>query len=80
MFVAIAVKGKEFLYKASTRVAVPKSSAKKILEVLNTTGYHLKNGEVWHLYDTEFGEELISGKARLLKGRDVRITWEVPIW
>lgn len=79
MFAAIAVKGKEFLYRSSTRVAVPKASAKTILEVLNKTGYRLRDGEVWHLYDTEVGEEMMAGRARLLKGRDVRIKWEAPL-
>lgn len=78
MFVAIAVKGKEFLYRANTRLSVPKSSANKIREILNKTGYHLRDGEIWHVYDTEFGDEM-AGSARMRKG-NVRINWEVPIW
>lgn len=34
-FVAIAVKGKEFLYKRSSMIAVPNGRAQDVIDVLN---------------------------------------------
>lgn len=53
-FIAIAPKGKEFLYRRSSMIAVPKSSAVKIMTTLNNLRYQLKDGEVWHIYDNDW--------------------------
>ena len=52
-FVAIACKGKEFIYRRDSAHAVPVSSAEKIRSALNAAGYRLRPGETWHLYDNE---------------------------
>jgi hypothetical protein len=49
--VAIARKGTEFLYRASTAHKVPKSSAKMICDALNKVGFMLtEDSEIWHVY------------------------------
>lgn len=53
-FIAIAPKGKEFLYRRSSMIAVPTSSAKAIMNKLNEVMYELKDGEVWHIYDNDW--------------------------
>ena len=53
-FIAIAPKGKEFLYRRSSMIAVPTSSAKAIMNKLNKIKYELKDGEVWHIYDNDW--------------------------
>ena len=53
-FIAIAPKGKEFLYRRSSMIAVPTSSAKAIMNKLNEVKYELKDGEVWHIYDNDW--------------------------
>lgn len=73
MFIAIAAKRHEYLYRSSTRLAVPKASAGKIAKALTDAKYRIKDGEVWHPFETE-GEETY-GKARLYKG-NIRITYE----
>ena len=52
-FIAIAPKGKEFMYKRSTMIAVPTSSAQKIVDLLNSQRFELKDGETWHVYDND---------------------------
>ena len=51
LIVAKAIKGKEFLYDASTAYQVPKSRANEIVERLNRVTFQLRPGEVWHVYD-----------------------------
>lgn len=74
-FIAIAPKGREYIYKRSSMLAVPKKSAQVIADALTKERYRIKDGEVWHVYDTEYGDEdFISGNVRNLgKGR-LRIT------
>ena len=48
---AIAVKGKEYLYNASTAHLVSNASADFIRDALNAAKYKLKENEVWHKYD-----------------------------
>ena len=63
-FVAIAVKGKEFLYKRSSMIAVPNDRAQNVIDMLNKRKYLLKDGEIWHVYendpytDMEIGKEI----------------------
>ena len=76
MFIAIAPKGQEYIYKRITRLSVPKASAQMIADVLTENRYKLRDGEVWHVYETEFGEDEMSGRARLYKGK-IRVNWEV---
>lgn len=74
MFIAIAPKGQEYIYRRLTRLAVPKSSAYKIADILTKNKYKLREGEVWHAYVTEYGEEM-AGRARMYKG-NVHIKWD----
>lgn len=53
-FIAIAPKGQEFVYRRSSMIAVPKTSAKAIADRLNELRYQLKDGEVWHIYDNDW--------------------------
>ena len=52
-FLAISLKGKEFLFKKYGMIAVPKSSAQKIADVLNKLNYMLKDGETWFVHDND---------------------------
>ena len=69
MFIAIAPKGQEFFYRTSTRLKVSKASANKIAKILTDAGYKLKAGEVWHPYDTEFGEDAMAGRASIRRDK-----------
>ena len=74
MFIAIAPKGKEYIYRRNTRLSVSKASAQKIAEILTDKRYWLNEGEVWHSYDTEYQDEMY-GKATIRKGI-IRVTWD----
>lgn len=76
MFIAIAPKGKEYLYKGITRLKVSKRSAQEIARILTENVYKLRDGEVWHVYDTEFHEDEMSGRATIRKGT-VHVKWDV---
>lgn len=43
--------GKEYIFSEKTAHKVSKNSAEKILKVLNSVRWNLKDGEVWHIYD-----------------------------
>lgn len=75
MFIAIAPKGKEYMYKARTRLEVSEKNVNEILDIMNTAGYHLKEGEVWHSYEGGYGD-VVYGTAKLKKNNDVRVSWE----
>ena len=49
--VAIACKGREFLYRANTAHKVPKTSAHMICNGLNSINYKLGDNEIWHVYN-----------------------------
>lgn len=49
--IAIACKGQEFLYKASTAHKVNEKKADAIIKALNEIKYNLNNGEIWHKYN-----------------------------
>ena len=53
-FIAASVKGQEFLFDKRRMIAVPKSSAQKIADVLNNLKYKLKDGEVWFVHDNDW--------------------------
>lgn len=54
-FIAIAVKGQEFVFKKSSMIAVPTQSAKKIADTLNELKYQLKSdNETWFVYDNDW--------------------------
>ena len=61
-FVAIAVKGKEFLYKRSSMIAVPNGRANDVVRVLNNNRYLLKDGEIWHSYENDGYTDMQIGK------------------
>lgn len=49
--IAIACKGQEFFYNASTAHKVNENKADKIVELLNAAGYQLRAGEIWHKFN-----------------------------
>lgn len=54
LILALAVKGKEFIYKPKTAHQVSKSSAEKIKNALNKINYKIKNdNEIWHIYEID---------------------------
>lgn len=53
-FIAIAVKGKEFLYSKRNMIAVPTKSAQRIADMLNAVNYKLKDGQIWWVYDNDW--------------------------
>lgn len=61
-FVAIAVKGKEFLYKRSSMIAVPNGRANDVVDILNKRKYLLKDGEIWHAYENDGYTDMEIGK------------------
>ena len=50
-FIAIAPKGKEFLYRRTSMTAVPNGRAQEIADALNEQKYLIRDGEVWHVYE-----------------------------
>ena len=73
-FIAIAPKGKEFLYRRSSMIAVPKSSAIKIMITLNNLRYKLKDGEVWHIYDNDwYSNDFIESEIKRYSNKKMSI-------
>ena len=52
-FIAIAPKGKEFMYRRGSMIAVPTISAQKIADMLNRQKFEIKEGETWYVYDND---------------------------
>ena len=52
-FIARAVIGQEFFYVRSSAHSVPTSSAYKIRDALNAARFRLKDGETWHVFESE---------------------------
>lgn len=51
---AIACKGKEFLYDAASAHEVSKNSAEKIKNLLNKLNYKITgDGKIWHTYEVD---------------------------
>lgn len=71
MFIAIAPKGAEYYYKASSRLGVSKASAQRIADALTKANYFLKEGQVWHVYDDPYydNHDHYYGTARVYKDR-----------
>lgn len=73
-FIAIANKGTEFMYKRSSMLEVPTCSAQKIADALTRQRYKLKDNEVWHVYDVEYGDkDFMAGKVRNIGNGKLRI-------
>ena len=73
-FIAIAPKGKEFVFKTSTMIAVPTSSAHKIAKTLNNLGYKLKDGETWHVYDNDsYYNDMIARQIKRYSNRNMPV-------
>ena len=51
--IAKSIKGREFIYDASSARKVSERSAEKILKVVNDMRWHLKDNEVWHIHDVD---------------------------
>ena len=45
--------GSEYMYTVSSVHKVPKSSARKIMDILNDVRWNLKDGEIWHMYEID---------------------------
>lgn len=61
-FVAIAIKGKEFLYKRTSMIAVPNGRAEDVVNILNKLKYQIKDGEIWHVYENDSYSNMNIGK------------------
>jgi hypothetical protein len=73
-FIAIAPKGAEYLYRRSSMIAVPKSSAIKIMTTLNNLRYKLKDGEVWHVYDNDwYSNDYIDGEIKRYNPNHIKV-------
>lgn len=44
-------KGQEYFYSKMFAFSVPKTSAKKICDIVNASGWKLEDGETWHVYE-----------------------------
>jgi len=53
IILAKALKGQEYLYNAKSAHRVSIAAAETIKDVLNATSYHLKPGEVWHIFNVD---------------------------
>lgn len=54
-FIAVSIKGKEYMLDKSRMIAVPTSSAKKIADTLNEQKYLLRNeNEVWYPHENDY--------------------------
>ena len=51
LYIAKAIKGKEFLFSSNSAHAVSARSAARICDILNKCNYLLKPGETWHTYE-----------------------------
>ena len=49
--------GQEYLYSAKSAHAVPKSSARKIMDALNKARFDLAEGQVWHIHETGYYDD-----------------------
>lgn len=62
--------GQEYLYSRSTAHYVPSCSADRICSALNRSRFELHDGETWHVYDVEYGDDLyINQKFYIRNGR-----------
>ena len=71
-FIAITNIGTEFMFKKSSMIAVPTSSAEKIAEALTKVKYKITDGEKWHVYENDSYYDSIITKsiASYSKNRD----------
>ena len=51
--VAITNKGREYAYNYTTAHKVSKASAYRICDCLNENRFHLKENQVWYVYDID---------------------------
>ena len=56
--IARSIKGKEFLYTYNGAFFAPDRSAKKMAELLNKSNYQLKEGQLWHVHDWQYGDNM----------------------
>lgn len=75
MFIAIAPKGAEFIYKRSSAIATPAKSAAAIAEALTKSNYKLKPGETWHAYENDsYTNDFISLEIRSYSpGKNIKL-------
>jgi len=54
-FIAVSMKGKEFMFDKTRMIGVPEGSARKIADELNRQKYKLKkDDEVWYPHDNDW--------------------------
>ena len=64
-FIAITAEGKEFMYKTSSMIAVPSSSAQDIADALTREKYQIKDGQKWHVYNNDwYSDSLIARQIK----------------
>lgn len=81
-FIALAIKGKEFLYKKEPAYAVRKGrSAKRLAEILNRENYKTDDGRfVWAVYDSEYGTDLFALDEIYIRNNGNVAVKPIDIW
>ena len=74
-FIAVTNEGTEYMYKRSTMIAVPSSSASVIADILTRNHYKIAEGEKWHVYDNDYyTDSFIKGEIRSFrKGHNIKV-------
>lgn len=81
-FIALAIKGKDFLYKKEPAYAIRKGkSAQKLADALNGANYKTDGGRfVWTVYDSEYGTDLFAlDECYFKKNGDIAVK-QIEIW
>lgn len=67
--IAKTVEGKEFMHSKNPAYFATKTSAQKIVDILNKNKYQLKDNEKWHVYDFDYMQTFYTfHKIYLYKG------------
>ena len=63
----------EYLYLIDRKSAhyAPDASAAKMLSILNSCRFQLKNGEIWKIYDYEYGCDLFVARRFIFRKSDL---------
>ena len=69
--IAKTVIGSEFLHSRSNAFYVSTAGAKDICKTMNEAKFRLKDGECWHVYDVEYGDDMYIGSV--VKRRNGRV-------
>lgn len=68
--IAKTVIGSEFTYNRKSAMFVSEQGASAICAVMNRVSFGLKNGEIWHVYDAQYADDMfITQVVKRRKGR-----------